>query len=183
MMILISAQTGRPIAVLLDNGYLTDLRTGIAGAIAARHLAQENIENVGVIGSGMQARYQIRGLRLVRDFKRIFVYGIDTDGVDQYVSDMQAELGVEVTKSSTAEDVVRECVLVITCTPAQTPYLESTWLHPGLHITAMGSDAEHKQELYSDVFRHVDRIVCDRAKLAFCRPMMRSLSLAILHLA
>jgi ornithine cyclodeaminase len=167
MMILISAQTGRPIAVLLDNGYLTDLRTGIAGAIAARHLAQENIENVGVIGSGMQARYQIRGLRLVRDFKRIFVYGIDTDGVDQYVSDMQAELGVEVIKTSTAEDVVRKSELVITCTPTQKPYLESTWLHPGLHITAMGSDAEHKQELYSDVFRHVDRIVCDRKSQAF----------------
>ena len=162
MMVLISAQTGRPIAVLLDNGYLTDLRTGLAGAIAAKHLAREKIENVGVIGSGMQARYQVRGLRLVREFKRLFVYGIESDEVDKYVSEMTAELGIEVIKANTPEIAVRESEVVITSTPSQEPYLESAWLHPGLHITAMGSDAEHKQELFSDVFSHVDLVVCDR---------------------
>jgi ectoine utilization protein EutC len=167
MMILISAQTGRPIAVLLDNGYLTDLRTGIAGAIAARHLARDKIENVGVIGSGMQARYQVRGLRLVREFKRLFVYGIEPDGVDTYVSEMTDELGIEVIKANSPESVVREGEVVITTTPSQEPYLESAWLHPGLHITAMGSDAEHKQELFADVFNHVDLVVCDRKTQAF----------------
>lgn len=167
MMVLISAQTGRPIAVLLDNGYLTDLRTGLAGAIAAKHLAREKIENVGVIGSGMQARYQVRGLRLVREFKRLFVYGIESDEVDKYVSEMTGELGIEVIKANTPEIVVRESEVVITSTPSQEPYLESAWLHPGLHITAMGSDAEHKQELFSDVFSHVDLVVCDRKTQAF----------------
>lgn len=162
MMILISAQTGRPLAVLLDNGYLTDLRTGLAGAIAARHLAREKIENVGVIGSGMQARYQVRSLRLVREFRRLFVFGIDSDGVDNYSSEMASELGIEVIKASNPEVVVRESEVVITSTPSQKPYLQSGWLHPGLHITAMGSDAEHKQELFSDVFDHVDLVVCDR---------------------
>ena len=162
MMILISAQTGRPLAVLLDNGYLTDLRTGLAGAIAARHLAREKIENVGVIGSGMQARYQVRSLRLVREFRRLFVFGIEPDGVDNYSSEMASELGIEVIKASNPEVVVRESEVVITSTPSQKPYLQSGWLHPGLHITAMGSDAEHKQELFSDVFDHVDLVVCDR---------------------
>ncbi|MFA9406851.1 MAG: cyclodeaminase [Anaerolineales bacterium] len=167
MMVLISAQTGRPIAVLLDNGYLTDLRTGIAGAIAAKHLAREKIEIVGVIGSGMQARYQVRGLRLVREFKRLFVYGIEPDEVDKYVSEMTVELGIDVIKADTPEVVVREAEVVITSTPSQDPYLETAWLHPGLHITAMGSDAEHKQELFSDVFEHVDLVVCDRKTQAF----------------
>ena len=167
MMILVSAQTGRPIAVLLDNGYLTDLRTGIAGAIAARHLAREKIENVGVIGSGMQARYQVRGMRLVREFKRLFVFGIDPGGVDQYVSAMAAELGIEVIRADSPEVVVREGDVVITTTPSQEPFLESTWLHPGLHITAMGSDAEHKQELFPEVFESVDLVVCDRKTQAF----------------
>ncbi len=162
MMILISAQTGRPIAVLLDNGYLTDLRTGIAG-----DLAREKIENVGVIGSGMQARYQVRGLRLVREFKRLFVYGIEPDGVDTYVSEMTDELGIEVIKADSPESVVREGDVVITTTPSQEPYLQAAWLHPGLHITAMGSDSEHKQELFTDVFNHVDLVVCDRKSQAF----------------
>ena len=162
MMILISAQTGRPLAVLLDSGYLTDLRTGLAGAIAARHLAREKIETVGVIGSGMQARYQVRSLGLVREFRRLFVFGIDPDGVDNYSSEMASELGIEVIKADSPEFVVRESEVVITSTPSQKPYLQSGWLHPGLHITAMGSDAEHKQELFSDVFDHVDLVVCDR---------------------
>ena len=58
-----SAKTGFLEAVLLDNGYLTDLRTDIAGAIAAKYLAPAQITTAGVIGSGVQARYQIRGLR------------------------------------------------------------------------------------------------------------------------
>jgi ectoine utilization protein EutC len=167
LMVLVSAQTGRPIAILLDNGYLTDLRTGLAGAIAAQHLAKTQIETVGVIGSGMQARYQVRALRLVRDFKRLLVFGIVSDDVERYATEMSGELGIEVSKTEGPESVIREADVVITCTPSHDPYLESSWLHPGLHITAMGSDAEHKQELHEDVFESVDLVVCDRKSQAF----------------
>ena len=95
MMVLMSAKTGFLEAVLLDNGYLTDLRTGIAGAIAAKYLAPAQITTAGVIGSGVQARYQIRGLRLVRDFQRLMVYGINPDDVERYASEMKQELGSE----------------------------------------------------------------------------------------
>ena len=88
MMVLVSAVTGVPLAVLLDNGYLTDLRTGLAGAIAANHLAPKQVETAGIIGSGMQARWQARGLKLVRDFKRLMVYGIIEEEVDAYVKEM-----------------------------------------------------------------------------------------------
>ena len=88
MMVLISAKTGIPMSVLLDNGYLTEIRTGIAGAIAAKHLAREKIETAGVIGSGSQARYQMEALKLVRDYQRILVYGIIQEEVDLYVEEM-----------------------------------------------------------------------------------------------
>jgi len=55
----------------------------------------------------------------------------------------------------------------VTTTPSREPYLKAEWLHPGLHITCMGSDAEHKQELYADVFGHADRLVCDRKSQCF----------------
>jgi len=161
MMIVLSAQTGRARAILLDDGYLTDLRTGVAGAIVARHLARESISTVGVIGSGMQARYQVRGIKLVRDFRRLMVSGIIPEQVDRYAEEMARELGVEVVKARDPEAVVRGSDVVVTATPAREPYLESAWLHPGLHITCMGSDAEHKQELHADVLARADRIVCD----------------------
>ncbi len=167
MMVVMSAQTGFLEAVLLDNGYLTDLRTGIAGAIAAKHLAPSAVETAGVIGSGMQARYQIRGLRMMRPFKRLLVFGIDSDGVDRYVSEMSGELGVEVVKTASPEEVVQQSGFIVTTTPSREPYLRAEWLHPGLHITAMGADSEHKQELFPNVIGRADRLACDSKKQCF----------------
>lgn len=167
LMILLSAKIGFPEALLLDNGYLTDVRTGAAGAIAASHLARPRIETVGVIGAGAQARYQVRALRLVRDFSRVLVYSHTPERVDNYAAEMSRELGLDVVKVSSAEAVVRDSDLVITTTPAKAPYLNADWLHPGLHITAMGADAEEKQELYPEVFSRADLIVCDRKSQVF----------------
>jgi ornithine cyclodeaminase len=167
MMVLISAKTGNPIAILLDNGYLTDVRTGIAGAIAAKYLAPKEVKVAGVIGSGMQARYQIRALKLVRSFSRLMVFGIVEDEVDTYAWEISKELDIEVIKVKDPETVVQESSVVVTTTPSKEPYLRTGWLHPGLHITCMGSDSEDKQELYADVFSKADRIVCDRKSQAF----------------
>ena len=167
MMVLMSARTGRPEAVLLDNGYLTDVRTGAAGALAARYLARERVETAGVIGSGMQARYQIRALKQVRDFQRLMVYGIVPDQVEEYAAEMASALGVEVIKATDVETVVRNSDVVVTCTPAKEPYLKAEWLHPGLHITAMGTDSEDKQELYADALGRADLLVCDRKSQSF----------------
>lgn len=167
MMVLVSARTGRPEAVLLDNGYLTDVRTGAAGALAARYLARKRVETAGVIGSGMQARYQMRALKQVRDFQRLMVYGIVPDQVEEYAAEMASVLGVEVITAADVETVVRNSDVVVTCTPAKEPYLKAEWLHPGLHITAMGTDSEDKQELYADALGRADLLVCDRKSQSF----------------
>ncbi|MBT3397222.1 MAG: ornithine cyclodeaminase family protein, partial [Alphaproteobacteria bacterium] len=167
MMVIINAQTGQPQAVLLDNGYLTDIRTGIAGGLAAQYCAPPQVDVAGVIGSGAQARFQMRGLKLVRDFSRLYVYGVVPDEVAAYAQEMTAELNVEVIMAPDAETVVRNSQVVVTTTPAHEPYLRADWLHPGLHITSMGSDAEHKQELHADVFAHADRIFCDKRSQVF----------------
>jgi ectoine utilization protein EutC len=161
LMMLISTKTGIPQAILLDNGYLTDVRTAAAGAIAAKYLSRENIETVGVIGAGGQARFQVRALKLVRNFKKVLVYSRSTERAKKYAEDMSAELGIEVEVADSAEMVVRNSDTVITTTPAKEPIIKAEWLHPGLHITAMGSDAEHKQELEAEVLARADKIVCD----------------------
>ena len=167
MMVLISAVTGNPMAILLDNGYLTDVRTGIAGAIAANYLAPKEIKVAGVIGSGMQARYQIRALKLVRDFPKLIIYGIVPEEVDAYAKEVSAELSIDVIKADNPETVVMESDIVVTTTPSKEPYLRAEWMHPGLHITCMGSDSEDKQELYPDVFVGADIIACDQKQQVF----------------
>jgi len=141
----VSAETGRPMAILLDNGYLTNVRTGIAGAIAAQHLAPGSCEVAGVIGSGAQARYQMRALQLVREFSTLLVYGIVEQEVDRYVEEMAQELEVDVVKAPDAESVVRQSSIVVTTTPSR----------------------EEKQELYPEVFAKADRIVCDKKSQVF----------------
>jgi ectoine utilization protein EutC len=167
MMVVVSARTGVPEALLLDNAYLTDVRTGAAGALAARHLARKEIETAGVIGSGTQARYQMVALKQVRDFRRLMVYGILPAQVEEYVAEMGSLLGVEVIRAGDVEEVVRCSDVVVTCTPSREPYLRAEWLHPGLHITAMGSDAEEKQELFPEVLASVDLLACDRKSQCF----------------
>lgn len=167
MMVIISAKTGFPQALLLDNGYLTDVRTGAAGALAARYLARAKIDTVGVIGSGAQARYQVLGIALVRQFRRLLVYGITAEHVDGYARQMRSELGIEVVVADSVEQVVKESDTMVTTTPSREPYLNADWLHPGLHITAMGSDATGKQELHPQVFARADVVACDRKSQCF----------------
>lgn len=161
LMLLMSARTGLLEAVLLDNGYLTDLRTGIAGAIAAQHLAPRRVDTAGVVGTGMQARFQMRALKLVRNFRRIIVHERNPASTARYAAEMGAELGVQVQPVADIGQLVREAQVVVTTTPTREPWLKPEWLHPGLHITAVGADGEHKQELHAQVFSRVDRIVCD----------------------
>lgn len=161
MMILISTQTGIPEALLLDNGYLTDVRTAAAGAVAAAYLSKNTIETAGVIGAGSQARLQLKALNLVRKFNRVLVYARSQERAQKFAKDMADELGVEVVAVESAEVVVKNSDTVITTTPSNDPLIKAEWLHPGLHITAMGSDAEHKQELEPEVLARADILVCD----------------------
>lgn len=161
LMILVSAETGVPQALLLDNGYLTDLRTALAGALAADTLANRTLRAVGVLGAGAQARFQLRALRLVRDFSEVYVWSRDGARADRYAAELGNELGLPVTALGTAGEVAQRSDLVVTTTPATTPLLGPDDLHPGLHITAVGSDAESKGELEPGLLTAADLVVCD----------------------
>jgi ornithine cyclodeaminase len=174
-MLVISAETGFLQGVLLDNGYLTQVRTGAAGAVAAKYLAPQQVETVGVIGSGVQARFQMEALMQVRPFSSIRMFSLDSDGdKDRYVRDMRQMLKVEVVKSPSVEAVVKESSIVVTTTPARRGFVKSQWLHPGLHITAMGSDTEEKQELEADVLAGADLVACDLKSQSFRLGELRS---------
>jgi ectoine utilization protein EutC len=162
LMILLSARTGLVQAVFLDNGYLTDIRTAAAGAVAARHLAPATVETAGVIGSGVQARLQMQAAHLVRPFRHLLVWGRDRDRAAACASDLAASLGVETEVCDSPEPVVRRSQLVVTTTPSRTPLVMADWLHPNLLVTAMGSDQSGKGEIEPRALAAADLYVCDR---------------------
>ena len=161
LMAVFDAATGLPVALLLDNGFLTDIRTGAAGAVAAEVLAPAAIATIGVIGSGLQARHQIRCLRCVRSVSRLIAWSPDRARLDAYVREMRDE-GLDARAAATPEAVCREADLLVTATPARAPLVRAEWLRPGQHITALGSDSPGKQELDAACLARADLLVVDR---------------------
>lgn len=162
LMVLLSAKTGLVEAVFLDNGYLTDVRTAAAGAVAARHLAPSNVSTVGILGTGVQARLQLIAAAKVRAAGKALIWGRDADKASRLAAEMKTALGIDVSACSDPADLVAQSQLVVTTTPAREPILSADCLHPGLHITAMGSDQEDKNELYPTILARADVLVCDR---------------------
>lgn len=167
MMVAVSTHTGFVEAVLLDNAYLTDVRTGAAGAVAAKYLAPEDIKTAGVVGAGAQGRYQIEGLSCVRKFDQLLAFDLDKDRLAAYVRDMEERLGIPVRAADSIQQLVQRSQTVVTCTPTRTPYLEPAWIHSGLHLTCMGADLPEKGELIPEVLGKIDVLVCDRKSQCF----------------
>ena len=160
MMLLFRQDTGEPVCTLLDEGWLTDIRTAIAGAIAAKYLAPKTVDRIGIVGTGVQARLQLRYLAGVSDCRSVLVWGRGETQLEECRRDMEGD-GFEVETTLDATDVLKNCNLVVTTTPATEPILDAASLRMGTHITAVGSDTPHKQELESEILTRADVVVAD----------------------
>ena len=162
LMVLLSARTGQVEALLLDNGYLTNVRTAAAGAVAARHLARADATTAAVIGAGMQARLQLEALALVRPIRRARIWARRTDAAEACARDLTDRLGIDCTAAASAEAAIRDADVIVTTTPATKPVISADWLSPGQHVTAMGSDQQGKAELDPACLARADLYVPDR---------------------
>ncbi|HSR71351.1 MAG TPA: cyclodeaminase, partial [Kiloniellales bacterium] len=162
LMVLFSARTGLVEALLLDNGYLTDVRTAAAGAVAAKHLARSDARVAAILGGGIQARLQLEALALVRPIERARLWARRGNQAVQTARALSERLGIPVEAVGDAREAIAGADVIVTTTPATEPILKADWLAPGQHITAMGSDAEHKNELEPACIARADLYVCDR---------------------
>jgi len=115
-----------------------------------------------VLGSGLQARLQLQALTLVRPLSRALVWGRDPAKAEACARELSLSLGIPVAAAASAEAVCAEAEILVTTTPAKQPILQGAWLRPGMHVTAMGSDAEEKNEVAPDALARADRLVVDR---------------------
>ncbi|WP_064685615.1 ectoine utilization protein EutC [Rhizobium bangladeshense] len=147
MMVLLSSRTGLVQALLLDNGYLTDVRTAAAGAVAAKHLSRQNSSVAAIFGAGMQARLQLEALTLVRPIRDARIWARDAARAEGVAAELAARLGFPVNAISDPRQAMSGADIIVTTTPAEKPIIDAGWLEAGQHLTAMGSDAEHKNEI------------------------------------
>ena len=160
LMLLFSQETGQPEAILLDEGHLTDTRTAVAGAIAAKYLAPSQVTRIGIVGTGMQARLQLRHLQDVTPCREVLVWGRGEAQLNTYQSEMN-QLGFRVETTLDTAVLQKSCNLIVTTTPATEPLLHAENLQSGTHITAVGSDTPHKQELDDAILARADLVVAD----------------------
>ncbi len=162
LMVLFSARTGLVEAVMLDNGYLTAVRTAATGALAAKWLSRADAKTAGIIGGGEQARLQLQALGLVRPLERARVWARDPERAAACARDCAEALGLEVAVAESAEALVAQSDIVVTATSAQAPVIEAAWLRDGQHVTAMGADADYKNEVAPEALAKVGLYVPDR---------------------
>lgn len=162
LMVLVEAATGRIAAALFDNGYLTQIRTAAAGAVAARHLAPGVVHRLGIVGAGKQALLQARAAHLVRPFGAVDIWARDPAAAGRLARRIEAELPVSVRVVAGPGAAAADAQLLVMTTSARSPILHARDLHPGLHVTAVGSDAPGKRELHPDAILSADLYVADR---------------------
>lgn len=160
VVLVFSTSDGRLLAILQDEGHLTDIRTAAAGAVAARWLMPANLACIGICGSGNQARLQARFLREVTACRNVLVWARDAEKARNCAADIAA-LGFDARSAASPAELARHARLIITTTASKTPYLMTDHVQPGTHIVAMGADTPEKSEIEAALFGKAASIVAD----------------------
>jgi alanine dehydrogenase len=157
--ILIEPETGRPLAIM-DGTWITDMRTGAAGGVAAKYLARRDSKVIGMVGAGTQARTQLLALTEVFDIGEVRVYSRSLESCERFKKDV-AYLGLNISIKGKVEEAVRGCDILVTTTPVTQPIVEDEWVDEGMHINAIGADAPLKEELDPRILRRAKIVVDD----------------------
>jgi ornithine cyclodeaminase len=147
VMLIFSSRTGELLTILQDQGYLTDIRTAAAGAVAAKYLAPSRVECIGILGAGIQARLQLEYLKEVTPCRHVLLWA----RLPERASAAQVP-GFDIEIAPTVTALAAEARLIITTTSSMRWLLAARDVQPGTHITAVGADGGGKQELEPQLF-------------------------------
>ncbi len=160
LMLLFCQKTGVLKAILLDNGYLTDIRTAVAGAVVAKYFAPQSIKCIGILGAGIQGRLQLSYLGSILPCTDVMVWTPDEKEMNDYQAFFNNK-GLNITYAENCSDIAKKCNFMVTTTPSKKPLLHLDEIRPGTHITAVGSDTPDKIELDPKILKHADMVVVD----------------------
>lgn len=150
--LLFDARTCALICVM-DGSLITGLRTGAAGAVSVKALARRNAKTVTSIGTGNQARMQIRAIREVMQIETIHAWSHHPETLAQYQADIEREFGIPVVAARSKKEAVEQADVLVTTTRGKGSLVEAAWVKPGTHIVAIGTDTHGKQEFEPEIFR------------------------------
>jgi alanine dehydrogenase len=180
IMVLNSPQTGAPMA-LLGGTYLTSMRTGAAGVVAAKYLARKDSKVVGIVGAGVQGRTQLMGLSRHFSIETVKVADLDLARCRNFEEECRTFLDCNYLCATDVKDVC-DCDILVTATPSRSPLVKTGWISEGTHINAIGADAKGKQELESDILLRAKVVVDDISQASHSGEVNVSLAKGVISL-
>lgn len=158
--------TGEFEALLLDEAYLTNVRTAAAGAVVAKYFSPAKIAKIGIIGAGVQAKFQLNYLQYITVCKEVVIWGRDIEAAEQFKLDMEKQ-GFIVEIAKDIRDVTSQCNLIVTATSAADPVIFADQVQSGTLIISVGADTKNKCELDGNLLKKADLIIAD-SKIQCC---------------
>lgn len=158
MIILSDPATGFPLSVM-DATYVTALRTGAAGGVAAKYLARKDSKSVALVGCGAQAKTQLEAICEVLSIKDVRVWGVTGSEAAAFKRGFPKKRSFRIEIASTVKSCVEDSDIIVTTTPSRKPLVRSEWIKPGAHINAIGADARGKQELDPRILKKAKIVV------------------------
>jgi alanine dehydrogenase len=149
-MLISDPRTGEP-KILAEARAATGMRTGAATAVSIKHLARRDSEELGIIGCGYQARWQLRAAVEVMRCTVVRAYDIVRQRAEEFAAEMSRDLGMDVKVTETVEELVRKSDVVITATTSKTPFVRREWVRPGTHFSAIGAFTPDMAELSAEL--------------------------------
>ncbi len=151
--------TGMPLAIM-DCGYITRMRTGAATGVSVKYLARADAQVLGIVGAGAQASSQVEAVSHVRDLSKVKAFDLDPAATARLLEEISG-LGLESEVVDSPRDACDGVDILVTCTPARSPFIQGEWIQEGMHISSVGADMPHKRELHPGVYARADKWVTD----------------------
>jgi alanine dehydrogenase len=151
---------------LVEAFELTELRTGAVSAVATKYLAREDAETLGILGTGREARAQLRAVSGVRKLRRVKAWSRSAENRDAYAKEMSAALDIEVVAVNSAETCARDSDIVLTITSANEPILDGSWLAPGTFVCGVGATGPQRRELDDEALSRASLVVVEHMTTA-----------------
>ena len=164
VLVLVNPHTGAPLA-FMDATYITDMRTGGAGAISSKYLARKDPKVLGIIGAGNQARTQMLALIThYGHFDEVRIYDMFPEKSKALAREFRRKYKEQIGKVKVvkeAKDCVTDSDIVVTVTSARSPVVLDEWVRPGTHFNCMGADAPGKQEMDPKILKRARLVIDD----------------------
>jgi alanine dehydrogenase len=177
---LIDPQSGTPLSIM-GGTHITAMRTGAAGGLATKYLAEPSSRTLGLIGTGAQSRTQLQAIHQAINLTEVRAYDVMGEALSKFVRETREQYEVKVTPCRSVDECLRTSDVICTLTPSTSPVVKKAWIHPGMHINAIGADAPGKQELDPMILKISKIIVDDLVQTLHCGEINVPVSQGILR--